>query len=250
MRTKFVERTNAKGRDIEYQFDEQNKLILMLRSSGDESFAISWRHSDGRWYYQSLHWSCRGGKAFWYRPLITFYRYIRQNKITDYNLRYLAWADRRLKNGGYAVGTDSHLRYQEIGRRLKLSREREAAISSGLNATMTALKLKEPWRLEQARPDIFVLQWPTRAYGEATGFVVVRLAIEAIVVQRTQGLSNRPNEADPFRAMLRMRKELEPEIFHDREMAPEQLVAAAMACVSRLMQEHEDATASLVAKAA
>ena len=250
MKPKFVERINAKGRDIEYQFDEENKLILLLRPAGDEGFAISWRHSDGRWYYQSLHWSCRAGKAFWYRPLIQFYRHIRKNQISDYNLRYLAWADNRLKNGGYAIGTDTYLQYQEIKRKMQLSREREAAISSGLNAAMTALQLNEPWRLEQIRPDIFVLQWPTRSCGEVTGFVMVRLAIEAIVVQRTQGLSNRSNETDPFHAMLRMRKELEPEIFHDREMSPEQLVAAAMTSVSRLMQEHEDAVASLVAKAA
>lgn len=67
-------------------------------------------------------------KAFYYKPMIALYRHIRRNKLTDYSLRFIAGADCRLKNGGYAIGTESHEKLLEIGRRLDASRTRENRI--------------------------------------------------------------------------------------------------------------------------
>ena len=170
-----IERKHAKGSSFEMQFDSKNMLLLVVRNDEAPSFAIGWL-LNGRWCYQPLMWSCRAGRKFWFRPLIEFYRYIRKNKITDHNLRFLAWGENRLKHGGYVVGSESYRKWKAIGDRLAESRKRAAGMNTGCitltssptwgKAIPTALNKSE---LLHRRFGGFLLRWTARLRHSSTG---------------------------------------------------------------------------------
>lgn len=234
-----VERKHASGRSFEMQFDLTNMLVLVMRNDEDPSFAIGWLH-DGRWCYQSLMWSCRGGKKFWYRPLVLFYRYIRQNKITDHSLRYMAWGANRLKHGGYVYGSAGHRCLLKIGARLAASRQREAAVATGVKEAIKRLNLGDRWILEVGSNDFYVLNERTRAAGVTTECITIKAVFDAIFVQRITGISCSANDADPFRNMKK-RNEAQPTRLAGQDRSPEQLVDAAMREVEQLMAVRGDA---------
>lgn len=233
----------AKGRSFEMQFDPENKLVLVIRNDESPSFAIGWLH-DGCWYYQSLMWSCRAGKKFWYRPLIAFYRYIRKHKLTDYSLRFMAWGEKRLKHGGYVIGSDTHRRYMEAGVKLAARRQREAAVSDGVKEAMKRLGIGDHWQLEVGHNGFYVLNKRSGAAGVATQCLTVKAVFDSIFVQRITGVSSRANDPDPFRNM-KMRNEAAPVHFAGQDRSPEQLVDAAMTEVERLMALRCDTNGSL-----
>lgn len=233
---KVVEKKNAKGTDFVMQFDPENKLILIKRHGEDPSFAIGFL-IDGTWHYQWLMWSCRAGKAFWYRPLIAFYRHIRKNQITDYSLRFLACGDQRLKHtGGYAIGTESHRSWKAIGERLVASRNREATIKVAIRDMVTAIDLSDRWTLEIGSNDFYVFNEQTPAAGMNTGCITVKVVFDSIFIQRITGTSTRPNDPDPFRNM-KMRREHAPHRIANADQPSTQLVDEAMWEIENLMAE-------------
>ncbi len=235
----IIERKHAQGRSFEMQIDPENKLVLVMRNDESPSFAIG-TLIDGRWWYQSLMWSCRAGRKFWFRPMIAFYRHIRANKITDYNLRFLAWADKRLKHGGYAYGSESHQRWQAVGERLAASRNREAAIQVAIRDAMTSLELGDRWTMEIGHNDFYVLNERTPAAGMKTGCINVKVVFDSVFIQRITGLSSRPNDPDPFRNM-KMRNEQAPHRINNPDQSADQLVAEAMRELEHLMAERCEA---------
>lgn len=232
---KVVERKHAKGRSFEMQFDPSNMLVLVMRNDEAPSFAIGWLH-DGRWCYQPLMWSCRAGKKFWFRPLIAFYRHIRQHKITDYSLRFLAWGESRLKHGGYVLGSDSYRRWEAIGNRLAESRKRESDIATRMRHALTCLDIGEKWTLEIGGNDFYVFNEQTPAAGMNTGCITVKVVFDSILIQRVTGTSTRPNDPDPFRNM-KMRRELAPQRIANAGHSSVQLVDEAMWEIENLMAE-------------
>lgn len=246
---KVVEKKNAKGTDFVMQFDPENKLILIKRHGEDPSFAIGFL-IDGTWHYQWLMWSCRAGKAFWYRPLIAFYRHIRKNQITDYSLRFLACGDQRLKHtGGYAIGTESHRSWKAIGERLVASRNREATIKVAIRDMVTAIDLSDRWTLEIGSNDFYVLNERTPAVGMKTSCINIKVVFDSIFIQEITGISTRPNDPDPFRNM-KLRHEQAPLRIADPDRTADDLVAEAMKDVATRMAERCEAVRSEVKLAA
>ena len=230
-----IERKHAKGSSFEMQFDSKNMLLLVVRNDEAPSFAIGWL-LNGRWCYQPLMWSCRAGRKFWFRPLIEFYRYIRKNKITDHNLRFLAWGENRLKHGGYVVGSESYRKWKAIGDRLAESRKREADIISRMRHALTSLDLGNRWTLEIGSNDFYVFNEQTPAAGMNTGCITVKVVFDSIFIQRITGTSTRPNDPDPFRNM-KMRREHAPQRIANADQPSMQLVDEAIWEIENLMAE-------------
>lgn len=224
---------HAKGKTLELQFDPDNKLILVMRDDEAPSFAIGWR-LNGRWCYQSLMWGCRGGRKFWFKPLVAFYRYIRKNNITDYSLRYLAWADHRLKNHGYAIGTKSAKDYRAFAHKYALQQEREAEIRRLLeHLYYSQLQAAPGWQGEVVGNGVYVLNQTGVAIGETTSVLLVRHIMGRIVVEEYQGVATCLQ--DHFRTMRRG-KSLAPVHFNDESQCAADLVATAEAEIRRVMQ--------------
>lgn len=233
-----VERKHPQGRSFEMQFDPDNMLVLVMRNGEPPTIAIGWRF-ENRWAYQSLMWSCRGGRQFWYRPLVTLYRHIRKNKLTDHSLRFMAWGECRLKHGGYVYGSNSHRNLEAVGARLALNRQREAAIAAGAKAAINAIDLGERWSLEVGSNDFYILNERTRAAGAVTESVTVKVVFESIFIQRTTGISRYANDPDPFRKMT---KRCEGELIRiiDETLSEERLVDAAMSTLKQMMNIRSD----------
>lgn len=85
----------------EAMVDDEKKVIFI--GDGESPSMVIGFVCDGKWYYQPLIWSCRGGKQKYFRALVTLYRYLRRNEITTHSLRYLAWAENRMKHGGFSI---------------------------------------------------------------------------------------------------------------------------------------------------
>lgn len=230
------ERHHAAGKSFELPIDADNKLVLVMRNDEAPSFAIGWK-LDGQWYYQSLMWSCRGGKRFWYRPLIAFYRHIRRHKLTDYSLRFMAWAENRLRHGGYAVGTYTHQRYIAVGQRLAASRQREAALATALQSKISQLPYGSHWSLEELHNNVYVIQKLSPAIGSRTCAITVRLVSTSIIIQESAGISVCAGDRDPFRTM-RARKDGKTVHVVDDDMSHEKLVVAALWHVAAIMVRH------------
>jgi len=82
--------------------DKENKVIFRVNSNDSPSIMIGFV-CEGKWFYQSLMWSCRGGKQKYFQAMVCLYRYLRRNDITGHSLRYLAWGENRLKHGGLSL---------------------------------------------------------------------------------------------------------------------------------------------------
>lgn len=117
---------SAPGISFEVAVDAETKVIYQRLAKGEPNILLASK-CQGQWYYQFMMWSCRAGRHHFFRAMVHLYRHLRRHKITDYSLRYLACADKRLKHGGYAIRTDSHRRLLEIGARL----EAEQRVSDG-----------------------------------------------------------------------------------------------------------------------
>ena len=223
------------GKSYELQIDPANKLILRIKKNESPSLIIGFT-CNGVWYYQFLIWSCRGGKAFYYKPMIALYRHIRRNKLTDYSLRFIAGADCRLKNGGYAIGTETHKKFLEIGRRLDASRTRENRIMECLLGEIDKLALGPNWGIEKLSDYSFVINQRTTTAHVPTSAIFFRALMGSIFVQQFTGMTRTADETDPFRKMVN-RKDGETHRFHDTEKSPEELVDLAMALIKKMMSD-------------
>ena len=105
---------NRKGHiSYEVLVEHETKLIFSLSSTDSPSFIIGFICA-GQWIYQSLMWSCRGGKQKYYRAMVCMYRFLRRNKITPHTMRYLAWGENRLKHGGIAIRHNHNVAADEV----------------------------------------------------------------------------------------------------------------------------------------
>jgi len=86
----------------EAPIDDVTKVIYFDSKRESPSFIVGFI-CNGAWYYQGMHWSCRGAKFKYFRALASLYRYLRRQGITEHSLRFLAWGENRLKNGGFAI---------------------------------------------------------------------------------------------------------------------------------------------------
>ena len=231
-------RHHAKGEEHILQFDATNTIILTLRKNESASLAIGFKLNDGQWYYQSLMWGCRAGKAFWFRPMVSLYRYIRKHKLTDNSLRFIAWADHRLKNGGYMVNSESHKSWIAIGKRLKAANRRELDIAALVIEGVEKLNFGPHWFVDQLSPTSFVLNERTPMAGMPTGCVMIKTIMGSVFVQRITGISRCANDSDPFRKMLR-RSEGPVLRFNNIDLTPEEVVSEAMEVVVKLMDERQ-----------
>jgi hypothetical protein len=83
---------------IVQRVDDETNLVFIRDRKGEEGIMLQFRcEGDGGWYYQSLMWVCRGGKARYFKALVALYRTIIRQNASKNRLRYLAWADNRLK---------------------------------------------------------------------------------------------------------------------------------------------------------
>lgn len=82
---------------ITQRVDDETNLVFIRNRMGDEGIKLQYRCQDGLWYYQSLMWSCRAGRARYFKALVALYRSIVRQDASKNRLRYLAWADKRLK---------------------------------------------------------------------------------------------------------------------------------------------------------
>lgn len=82
---------------ITQRVDDETNLVFIRNRMGDEGIKLQFRCQDGHWYYQSLMWSCRAGRARYFKALVALYRRIVRQDASKNRLRYLAWADKRLK---------------------------------------------------------------------------------------------------------------------------------------------------------
>ncbi len=197
-----IERKHPRGRSFEMRFDPENMLVLVMHNGEDPGLAIGTR-LNGRWFFQWLMWSCRGGRKFWFRPLVAFYRHIRRNKLTDHSLRYLASGEHRLKHGGYVVGSEAHGHWLAACARLEAERQREAEVKDRMRRALPELAVRDRWRLEVCPNDFYVFNELTAAAGLPTGCINVKIAFDSIFVQQITGISTRANDPDPFRHMKR-----------------------------------------------
>lgn len=224
---------HAQGKTLEMQFDPDNKLVLVMRNDEAPSFAIGWR-LNGRWCYQSLMWACRGGRKFWFKPLVAFYRYIRKNNVTDHSLRYLAWADHRLKNDGYAIGTASLKKSREFSRKYAQELQREGEIRRVLEALYYEQLATVPaWQGEVVGNGVYVLNQTGIEVGERTSVILFRHIMGRIVVEEYRGIATRPQ--DHFRTMRRGNT-LPPVHLTDDSLTAAELVVKAEAEIRRVMQ--------------
>lgn len=230
---KISKHPSAKGTTWEYLFAEGQKLVLVLHKQEGPFIAIGWT-IDGKWYYQSMMWGCRAARHTWFWPLVNFYRFIRQQKLTDHSLRYLVWGDNRLRNGGYAIRTPSLEKLVEIEKRLASSRAREREITQSIRQAITSLDLHDRWTLECMHNDLYAIsEWPLAA-GVRTQCITVKAIMGTIRVERHVGIANMRNEPDQFRKML-CKREANVATFNDETATPEMLVNAAIAEVQKLM---------------
>jgi len=95
----------------EVAVDSDAKVIYRQPAHEYPAIILGFR-SAGRWYYQGMHWNCRGGRPTYYRAMVTLYRFLRKNNVTDHSLRFLAWGKGRFKNGGYAIRAHSWISHR------------------------------------------------------------------------------------------------------------------------------------------
>jgi len=60
--------------------DTENDARVIWTAKSQVGFALKFKCAD-RWYFQCLHWSCRGGKRSCYKALVTLYRYLRKHDL-------------------------------------------------------------------------------------------------------------------------------------------------------------------------
>lgn len=67
---------------------QEARIFLDARNSG---FGLKFKCSDGRWYVQWLMWSCRAGRASYFKPMAALYRALRRDgTVQRETLRRLA----------------------------------------------------------------------------------------------------------------------------------------------------------------
>ena len=230
-----TKRHGKTGVTYELQIDAENSLILRIKKGESLSLIIGYM-LQGVWYYQFLIWSCRGAKAFWYKPMITMYRFIRRNKITDHSLRYIACGEHKLKNAGYAIRTESLRHYEEVSRRVNASFSRENSIMACLRSEIEKLPMGPHWSMEELSAYSFVINQRTSIAHVPTSAIFFRALMGSIFVQRFTGMTRSANETDPFRQMVN-RKECAALRFNDSELTPEELVAQSIGAIKQMMAE-------------
>lgn len=82
---------------IVQRVDDDSNLVFIRDRMGEEGIMLHFRSEGGGWYYQSLMWSCRAGKARYLKALVALYRSIVRQGASKNRLRYLAWAENRFK---------------------------------------------------------------------------------------------------------------------------------------------------------
>ena len=230
-----TKRHGQTGVTYELPIDAENMLILRIKKGESPSLIIGFKLS-GVWYYQFLLWSCRGGKAFWFKPMITMYRFIRRNKITDHSLRFIACGEHKLKNAGYAIRSESYRSYQEISRKMEASTNRENRIMECLLSEIEKMPMGPHWSIEKLSRYGFVINQRTSIAHVPTSAIFFRAMMGSVFVQRFTGMTRSANESDPFRKMVN-RKEHTAFRFHDSELTPEELVGQSIATIKQMMEE-------------
>ena len=138
--------------------DPDTRVIWSAKSA--VGLAVKFK-CQGRWFYQSLHWSCRGGKRSYYPALVLLYRTLRKmNLVPAKSLRHLADGgailELRLDGAVIKRGSDteieriySHVSNREYSKDDQHFQERREALSKALNVSRW-IGVLEVFRLRSA----------------------------------------------------------------------------------------------------
>lgn len=89
----IVRNRNGKPISIEATCPEDlsdETRVLWKEAKSDIGFILKFK-CQGRWYFQGMHWSCRGGKQHYYKAMVALYRALRKRDLVPKNsLRKLA----------------------------------------------------------------------------------------------------------------------------------------------------------------
>lgn len=221
----------------EAMVDDKTKVIFIDRTDEAPSITLGFI-CEGKWWYQSMMWCCRAGKASYFPAMVQLYRYLRRNKITDHSLRFIAWGDNRLKNSGYAIGTPAHNRHMEISARFDALRRREKAVLAGMKEAVANIPLGPRWLLEYCGNDLWVFNDRPVAANVRTECIHVKVSSDRIYLTREVGSSGPRNTVDPFRYMMGKRED-EAVAIYDGEISPDHQVATAIEELQRLMSKRD-----------
>ena len=184
-----IKRTiDSRGKPVyTLQLDEKNKLIAQVCVDASQySFVIGFVcESDKRWYYQHLHWSCRGGKREYYRAVAELYRYLRKNKITEQSLHNLASGEHPGRNGGYAIRTESYRRHVEGVARIKLQRAFFSEVEQQLELQMATVA-RQGWVFKRNGGSLGIHSKQPNAAGKVCSIWVPR-PIGSVILRRYFG---------------------------------------------------------------
>lgn len=71
---------------VESPIDAETSVIW---SAEHDAFLMKFKIAR-RWYFQWLCWSCRAGRAKYYKALVDLYRHVRYHQLSEKPLRVLA----------------------------------------------------------------------------------------------------------------------------------------------------------------
>jgi hypothetical protein len=71
---------------VESPVDAETRVVW---SKKHDAFVLKFQ-CNGSWYVQWLVWSCRGGRAKYFKAMAILYRFIRRNGLSNKSLRELA----------------------------------------------------------------------------------------------------------------------------------------------------------------
>lgn len=158
----IVRNRNGEVASIEATSPEagQDARVLWKKVQSDYGFILKF-DCQGQWYFQGLHWSCRGGKRFYYKAVVTLYRELRKRNLVPKNsLRQLAHGGEIselrlngivLKRGDEAIveGMFKQLTDRQYSKDEQQFNERRKALREKLNVPLWEGKL-ELYRLRSA----------------------------------------------------------------------------------------------------
>lgn len=116
MEVNYIPPKGRQPAQYEAVVDEETRVIYTIRPDDEHFFALKFKCA-GKWYYQFLMWSCRGGKSKYYRAMVALYRYLRRNGIINHSLRYLARGENWYRNRGQIIRAGMKAQNREEARR-------------------------------------------------------------------------------------------------------------------------------------